>query len=84
MMPHNTIRDRDRSYGAVVARHGHPGQAYRTSLALAGSCDPMLLTITTSEYIGIKMRRSLARFSGLESSAHSRYSADFNITTSAF
>jgi hypothetical protein len=30
------------------------------------------------------MRRSLARFSGLESSVHTQYSADFIITTSAF
>jgi hypothetical protein len=30
------------------------------------------------------MRRSLARFSGLESSVHTRYSADFIITTFAF
>jgi hypothetical protein len=37
--PRYMIRDRDRIYGAVVtspiARHGHPGQAYGTSLALA-------------------------------------------------
>ena len=37
--PRYLIRDRDRIYGAVVmrriARHGHPGQAYRTGLALA-------------------------------------------------
>jgi hypothetical protein len=37
--PHYLIRDRDRIYGSVVtrpiARHGHPGQAYRTGLALA-------------------------------------------------
>src|SRR5258708_5186680 len=32
----------------------------------------------------IRMRRSLARFSGLESSVHTRYSADFIITTFAF
>src|SRR5258707_188118 len=46
----------------------------------------MLVTTTTSEHIDhwIKMRRSLARFSGLESSVHTRYSADFIITTSAF
>jgi hypothetical protein len=32
------VRDRDRVYGTMVtpiARHGHPGQAYCTSLALA-------------------------------------------------
>ena len=37
--PHYLIRDRDRIYTqrrhAPIARHGHPGQAYRTSLALA-------------------------------------------------
>ncbi|MCA6111502.1 hypothetical protein [Bradyrhizobium cenepequi] len=33
--PRYLICDRDRIYGSVVARHGHPGQAYRTSLALA-------------------------------------------------
>ena len=46
----------------------------------------MLVTTTTSEHIGhwVKMRRSLAPFSGLESSVHTRYSADFIITTSAF
>jgi hypothetical protein len=35
--PRHLIRDRDRIYGSVVtpiARHGHPGQAYRASLAL--------------------------------------------------
>src|SRR5260370_16960544 len=43
----------------------------------------MLVTTTTSEHIGhwIKMRRSLARFSALESSVRARYSADFIITT---
>jgi hypothetical protein len=48
----------------------------------AGSCDPMLITTTTSEHIGhwIKMRRSLARFSALESSVRTRYLADFIIT----
>jgi hypothetical protein len=35
--PHYLIRDRDRICGSVVTRrrHGHPGQAYRTSFALA-------------------------------------------------
>ena len=37
--PRYLIRDRDRIYGAVVmrriARHGHPGQAYCTSVTLA-------------------------------------------------
>ena len=35
--PGHMIRDRDRIYGSVVTRRlrGHPGQAYRTSLALA-------------------------------------------------
>ncbi|MGY3608956.1 MULTISPECIES: hypothetical protein [unclassified Bradyrhizobium] len=37
--PHYLIRDRDRIYGSVITRRlramGHPGQAYRTSLALA-------------------------------------------------
>ena len=37
--PHYLIRDRDRIYDSVVtapiACHGHPGQAYRTGLALA-------------------------------------------------
>src|ERR1017187_2439528 len=46
----------------------------------------MLVTTTISEHIGhwIKMRRPLARFSGLESSFHARYSADFIIITSGF
>jgi hypothetical protein len=49
-----------------------------------GFCDPMLVTTTTSEHIGrwIKMLRSLVRFSKLESSVHTRYSADFIITMS--
>jgi hypothetical protein len=36
--PRYMVRDRDRICGAVVtplARHGHPGQGYRTSFALA-------------------------------------------------
>jgi hypothetical protein len=33
---------------------------------------------------GTKTRRPFARFSGLESSVHTRYSADFIITTSGF
>jgi hypothetical protein len=33
--PHYLIRDRDRIYGSVVARHGYPGQACRIRLALA-------------------------------------------------
>jgi hypothetical protein len=33
--PRHLIRDRDRIYGSVVTRHGYPGHAYRTSLALA-------------------------------------------------
>ena len=46
----------------------------------------MLVTTTTSGHIGhwIKMRRSLARFSALESSVRTRYSADFIITTPGF
>src|SRR5665648_51862 len=46
----------------------------------------MLVTTTTSEHIGhwIRMRRPLARFSGLESSFRARYSADFIIITSGF
>jgi hypothetical protein len=49
----------------------------------AGPCDPLLVTTTTSEHIGhwTKMRRSLPRFSALESSVRTRYSADFIITT---
>src|SRR5271156_6626424 len=49
----------------------------------AGPCDPMLVTTTTSVRIGhwTKMRRSLARFSALESSVRTRYSAGFIITT---
>jgi len=41
---------------------------------LCRSCEPMLATTTTSERTGhwIKMRRSLARFSGPESSVHTR------------
>jgi hypothetical protein len=41
----------------------------------------MLVTTTTSEHIGhwIKMRRPLARFSGLESSIHARYSASSSL-----
>jgi hypothetical protein len=52
----------------------------------AGSCDPTHAIITTSERIGhwTKTRRPFARFSGLESSVHTRYSADFIITTSGF
>jgi hypothetical protein len=44
---------------------------------------PSSCCTTTSEHIGhwIKMRRSLARFSALESSVRTRYSADFIITT---
>ena len=50
----------------------------------AGYCDPTHAIITTSERIGhwTKTRRPFARFSGLESSVHTRYSADFIITTS--
>jgi hypothetical protein len=33
--PRYLVRDRDRVYGSVVTRHGHPGQAYRPGLALA-------------------------------------------------
>jgi hypothetical protein len=33
--PRYMIRDRDRIYCSVVTRHGHPGQAHRTSFALA-------------------------------------------------
>jgi hypothetical protein len=35
--PRYLIRDRDRIYGSIVRRRlrGHPGQAYRTSIALA-------------------------------------------------
>jgi hypothetical protein len=49
-------------------------------------CHPMLTITTTSGPTGhwIKMRRSLARFSGPESLNHARYSADFIITTSGF
>jgi hypothetical protein len=44
---------------------------------------PSSCCTTTSEHIGhwIKMRRSLARFSALESSVRTRNSADFIITT---
>ena len=47
---------------------------------------PSSCCTTTSERMDhwIRMRRSLARFSGLESSVHTQYSADFIITTSAF
>ena len=43
------------------------------------SCEPMLAITTTSERTGhwIKMRRSLARFSGPESLVHTRSLADF-------
>jgi hypothetical protein len=52
----------------------------------ARSCNRTHATTTTSERIDhwIRMRRSLVRFSGLESSVHTRYSADFIITTSVF
>lgn len=52
----------------------------------AGSCDPTHAITTTPERIGhwTKMRRFLARFSGLESSVHTRSSAGFTITTSGF
>jgi hypothetical protein len=96
--PQYLIRDRDRIYGAVVTRRLRamgirdkptaPASPWQNGFAerLIGSCDLMLVTTTTSERIGhwTKMRRSLARFSGLESSVHRRYSADFIITTSGF
>jgi hypothetical protein len=52
----------------------------------AESCDPMLTITTTFEHIGhwIKMRQSLARFSGPESSPQIRSLADFIATTSGF
>src|SRR5450759_2999423 len=52
----------------------------------AESCDPTHAIITTSERIGhwTKTRRPFARFSGLEYSVHTRYSADFIITTAGF
>src|ERR1700736_5321348 len=52
----------------------------------AESCDPMLAITTTFEHIGhwIRMRQSLARFSGPESSPQIRSLADFIITTSEF
>src|ERR1035437_10141670 len=52
----------------------------------AGSRDPTHAITTTSERIGhwTKTRRPFARFSGLESSVHTRYSAGFIITTSGF
>src|SRR6266478_2538726 len=50
------------------------------------SCDPMLAITTTLEHIGhwTKMRQSLARFSGPESSPQTRSLADFIATTSGF
>src|SRR5260221_9940157 len=47
---------------------------------------PSSCCTTTSEHIGhwIKMPRSLARFSALESSVRTRYSAGFIITTPGF
>src|SRR6202030_4727961 len=52
----------------------------------AESCDPMLAITTTFEHIGhwIKMRQSLARFSGPESSPQIRSLSDFIATTSGF
>src|ERR1700687_2190374 len=46
----------------------------------------MLLTYNSAEPIDLctRIRRSLARFSGLESLTHTRYSADFITTMSAF
>jgi hypothetical protein len=70
--PRYMIRDRDRIYGAVVTRR----------LRAMGIRDKQ----TTLEHIGhwIKMRQSLARFSGLELSVHTRSLADFITTTSGF
>src|ERR1019366_1495 len=68
-------------------RQAEPWMPPIQKLAKAGPVGVIKLRCTTtSEHIGrwIKMRRSLARFSGLESSVHTRYSADFIITTSAF
>jgi hypothetical protein len=50
----------------------------------AESCEPMLAITTTSERTGhwIKMRRFLARFSGVEALNHTRSLADFITTTS--
>jgi hypothetical protein len=52
----------------------------------AESCDPMLAITTTLEHIGhwTKMRQSLARFSGPESSPQTRSLADSIATTSGF
>jgi hypothetical protein len=52
-----------------------PSMLQVLTITCAESCDSMLVTTTTSEHIGrwIKMRRSLARFSELESSVHTRY-----------
>jgi hypothetical protein len=109
--PKYLIRDRDRIYGAVVARRlramgirdkptapASPGligsirrecldqSSFLVRRICAGPCDPMPVTTMTSEHIGhwIKMRRSLARLSALESSVRTRYSADFIITASGF
>jgi hypothetical protein len=55
-------------------------------LICAGSCEPMPPITTRSEHIGhwIKMRPSLARFSGPESFIHTRSWEGFITTTSAF
>jgi hypothetical protein len=52
----------------------------------AASCEPTLAITMTSGRTGhwIKMRRSLAPFSGSESSIHTRSWADFITTTSGF
>jgi hypothetical protein len=52
----------------------------------AESCEPMLATTTTSEPTGpwLKMRQSLAPFSGPEALGHARSLADFITTTTGF
>ena len=68
-------------------RQAEPWMPPIQKLAKAGPVGVIKLRCTTtSEHIDhrITMRRSLARFSALESSVRTRYSADFIITTPGF
>src|SRR5665811_1553854 len=82
---HNIIRLVDRLMDKD--RQTEPWMPPIQKLAKAGPVGVIKLRCTTtSEHIGhwIKMRRSLARFIRPESFVHTRYSAGFIITTSAF
>ena len=82
---HNIIRLVDRLMDKD--RQTEPWMPPIQKLAKAGPVGVIKLRCTTtSERIGhwTKTRRPFARFSGPESSVHTRYSADFIITTSGF